>query len=187
MTTKRPMPPGRELLSKGNATAQRVLEQSRSMADVVGRHARTLPDALNPKAPLESLAKAGRGLMQAPQNLMMDAASYMLDAAQRSFLFWDTMREAGNNFVSHEQAGCPPVLIFDYETVVDGRKLKRPVNYALVRITPPDDMPPSNDALRPFLIIDPRAGHGAGTALNKTIEKVADEWAFLVKALGIKD
>ncbi|MFN9094478.1 MAG: hypothetical protein ACK5WN_09255, partial [Alphaproteobacteria bacterium] len=81
MTTKRPMPPGRELLSKGNATAQRVLEQSRSMADVVGRHARTLPDALNPKAPLESLAKAGRGLMQAPQNLVMDAASYMLDAA----------------------------------------------------------------------------------------------------------
>ncbi|MFN9094302.1 MAG: DUF3141 domain-containing protein, partial [Alphaproteobacteria bacterium] len=51
MTTKRPMPPGRELLSKGNVTAQRVLEQSRSMADVVGRHARTLPDALNPKAP----------------------------------------------------------------------------------------------------------------------------------------
>jgi hypothetical protein len=54
------------------------------------------------------------------------------------------------------------VLIFDYETVVDGRKLTRPVNYALVRITVPSDMPPSNDALRPFLIIDPRAGHGAG-------------------------
>ncbi|MCE2762649.1 MAG: DUF3141 domain-containing protein [Acetobacteraceae bacterium] len=172
MTTKRPMPPGRELLSKGNVTAQRVLEQSRSMADVVGRHARTLPDALNPKAPLESLAKAGRGLMQAPQNLVMDAASYTLDAAQRSFLFWDTMREAGNNFVSHEQAGCPPVLIFDYETVVDGRKLKRPVNYALVRITPPDDMPPSNDALRPFLIIDPRAGHGAGIGGFKSDSQV---------------
>jgi hypothetical protein len=60
MTTKRPIPPGRELLSKGNATAQRVLEQSRIMADVVGRHARTLPDALNPKAPLESLGKASR-------------------------------------------------------------------------------------------------------------------------------
>ena len=59
MTTKRPIPPGRELLSKGNATAQRVLEQSRSMADVVGRHARTLPDALNPKAPLESLVLPG--------------------------------------------------------------------------------------------------------------------------------
>ena len=142
MTSKRPMPPGRELLSKGNATAQRVIEQSRIMSDVVGRHAKALPEALNPKVPLESLSKASRGLMQAPQNLAMDAGAYMLDAAQRSFLFWDTMREAGNNFVAHEQAGCPPVLIFDYETVVDGRKLKRPVNYALVRITPPDDMPP---------------------------------------------
>ena len=32
MTSKRPMPPGRELLSKGNATAQRVIEQSRIMS-----------------------------------------------------------------------------------------------------------------------------------------------------------
>jgi prolyl oligopeptidase len=39
----------------------------------------------------------------------------------------------------------------------------------------------------PTLIrIETSAGHGAGTALNKTIEKVADEWAFLVKALGMK-
>jgi hypothetical protein len=172
MTSKRPMPPGRELLSKGNATAQRVIEQSRIMSDVVGRHAKALPEALNPKVPLKSLSKASRGLMQAPQNLAMDAGAYMLDAAQRSFLFWDTMREAGNNFVAHEQAGCPPVLIFDYETVVDGRKLKRPVNYALVRITPPEDMVPSNDALRPFLIIDPRAGHGSGIGGFKSDSQV---------------
>ncbi|MDP1590239.1 MAG: prolyl oligopeptidase family serine peptidase, partial [Prosthecobacter sp.] len=39
----------------------------------------------------------------------------------------------------------------------------------------------------PTLIrIETSAGHGAGTALNKTIEKVADEWAFLVKVLGMK-
>jgi prolyl oligopeptidase len=37
-----------------------------------------------------------------------------------------------------------------------------------------------------FIRIETSAGHGAGTALNKTIEKVADEWAFLVKALGMK-
>jgi pimeloyl-ACP methyl ester carboxylesterase len=64
------------------------------------------------------------------------------------------------------------VLIFDFETVVDGRKLKRPVNYALVRITPPEDMPPSNDALRPFLIIDPRAGHGSGIGGFKSDSQV---------------
>ena len=39
----------------------------------------------------------------------------------------------------------------------------------------------------PVLIrIETSAGHGAGAALNKTIEKTADEWAFLVKALGMK-
>ncbi len=38
----------------------------------------------------------------------------------------------------------------------------------------------------PVLIrIETSAGHGAGTALNKTIEKVADEWAFLVRVLGM--
>ena len=38
----------------------------------------------------------------------------------------------------------------------------------------------------PTLIrIETSAGHGAGTALNKTIEKTADEWAFLVRALGM--
>ena len=34
------------------------------------------------------------------------------------------------------EAGKPPVLVFDYEMVVDGRQLERPVNYVLVRIKP---------------------------------------------------
>jgi prolyl oligopeptidase len=38
----------------------------------------------------------------------------------------------------------------------------------------------------PVLIrIETSAGHGAGTALNKTIEQNADMWAFLSKALGM--
>jgi len=38
----------------------------------------------------------------------------------------------------------------------------------------------------PVLIrIETSAGHGAGTALNKTIEETADALAFLVKALGM--
>ena len=39
------------------------------------------------------------------------------------------------------RAGKPPVLVFDYEMVLDGRRLERPVNYALVRILPPEGMP----------------------------------------------
>ena len=38
----------------------------------------------------------------------------------------------------------------------------------------------------PVLIrIETSAGHGAGTPTSKLIEKRADEWAFLVKALGV--
>jgi pimeloyl-ACP methyl ester carboxylesterase len=86
---------------------------------------------------------------------------YAVDAAQRSVLFWDTMRQRGNAFVEQAQAGLAPVLHFAYETVVDGRKLARPVNYALVRIIPPEGV--SVDAKRrPYVIIDPRAGHGPG-------------------------
>jgi hypothetical protein len=65
-------------------------------------------------------------------------ARYATDCFQRGVLFWDTLRQRGNNFLEHERAGKPPLLDYDYEMVVDGRKLERPVNYALVRIIPPD-------------------------------------------------
>ena len=86
---------------------------------------------------------------------------YATDFAQRSILFWDTLRERGNNFVEHNREGLTPVLHFAYETVVDGRKLARPVNYALVRIIPPEGVT-VDPKRRPYVIIDPRAGHGPG-------------------------
>jgi hypothetical protein len=48
-------------------------------------------------------------------------AQYAVDFAQRSILFWDTLRQRGNNFLEHERNGLPPVLHFEYETVMDGR------------------------------------------------------------------
>jgi pimeloyl-ACP methyl ester carboxylesterase len=86
---------------------------------------------------------------------------YSVDLAQRSILFWDTLRERGDNFVDHEKAGKPPVLHFEYETVLDARKFDRPVNYALVRIIPPSGVT-VDPSRRPYVIIDPRAGHGPG-------------------------
>ena len=97
----------------------------------------------------------------AAAKVWMDWYGYAVDATQRSVLFWDTLRQRGNNFLQHTQAGLPPVLHFDYETVVDGRKLERPVNYALVRIVPPDGVT-VDPQRRPYVIIDPRAGHGPG-------------------------
>ena len=62
------------------------------------------------------------------------AISYGLDASQRAILFWDVMRKRGNIYLDHRAKGQPPVLVFDYETIIDGRDLERPVNYSLVRI-----------------------------------------------------
>ena len=45
--------------------------------------------------------------------------------------------------------------------VLDGRTFERPVNYALVRIVPPEGVT-VDPKRRPYVIIDPRAGHGPG-------------------------
>ncbi|MFV8607189.1 DUF3141 domain-containing protein [Ralstonia pseudosolanacearum] len=97
-------------------------------------------------------------------------AEYAIDAWQRTVLFADVMRERGNQYQAHLHERTPNVLDFDAELIVDGRTLPRPVNYGLVRIIPPDDLRPdpettgAHDAgrLRPFIVFDPRAGHGPG-------------------------
>ncbi|HUC49209.1 MAG TPA: DUF3141 domain-containing protein [Xanthobacteraceae bacterium] len=87
--------------------------------------------------------------------------SYAVDAAQRSVLFWDVFRQRGNQYREHLRETVPNVLEYKVELVVDGRRLERPVNYALVRVVPPADT--EIDPLRrPFVVIDPRAGHGPG-------------------------
>ncbi|GGP24871.1 DUF3141 domain-containing protein [Silvimonas amylolytica] len=96
-----------------------------------------------------------------PWQVFEDWWSYGLDATQRGVLFMDTLRERGNNYLRHVEAGQPPVLHFEYEMVLDARTFEHPVNYALIRITPPAGV--KVDAKkRPYVIIDPRAGHGPG-------------------------
>ena len=89
------------------------------------------------------------------------AIGYAIDAFQRSVLFWDVMRERGNQYREHMAETAPHVLDYKAELVVDGRTLERPVNYVLVRIIPPAGIE-INPKLRPFIIVDPRAGHGPG-------------------------
>jgi pimeloyl-ACP methyl ester carboxylesterase len=89
------------------------------------------------------------------------AMEYATDAFQRSILFWDVMRERGNQYREHMAETVPNVLDYKAELVVDGRTLERPVNYALVRIVPPAGVK-INPKLRPFIVVDPRAGHGPG-------------------------
>ena len=89
------------------------------------------------------------------------AFDYWIDACQRTILFWDVMRKRGNIALEHYRQGRPPVLKFEYETLLDGRTLERPVNYALLRILPQPGTR-IDPRKRPFVIVDPRAGHGPG-------------------------
>ena len=89
------------------------------------------------------------------------AAEYWVDTAQRSVLFWDVMRQRGNQYRAHMAEAAPHVLDFKAELIVDGRLLDRPVNYCLVRIVPPAGVE-IDLKRRPFVVVDPRAGHGPG-------------------------
>src|SRR5262245_47497309 len=88
-----------------------------------------------------------------------DVIRYWTDAFQRSVLFLDVLTERGEQYVAHNAKTAPHVLKFEAQVLVDGRKLPRPVNYALVRIVPPRDIE-IDPKKRPFVVVDPRAGHG---------------------------
>lgn len=89
------------------------------------------------------------------------AVEYALDFAQRSILYADVMRERGNQYLAHMAQATPNVLNFAVEPVMSGRDLPRPVNYGLVRIIPPEGVV-IDPCKRPFVVVDPRAGHGPG-------------------------
>lgn len=117
----------------------------------------------------KSLSEFGKaaedlGAAQKSGSLYEAWESYWQDAAQRMVLTMDTLRQRGDIFLEHEEAGCPPVLNYDYDVVLDGADLPRPSCYMLLKIVPPKDLPcrDPKDWKRPYIIIDPRAGHGAG-------------------------
>ena len=93
--------------------------------------------------------------------LFSPAIEYAVDTAQRSLLFLDVMRQRGNQYREHLAETAPHVLDYETELVVDGRQLDKPINYCLVRIIPPTGIE-IDPMRRPFVIVDPRAGHGPG-------------------------
>jgi tellurite resistance protein len=118
------------------------------------------------------------------------ADDYIIDRWQRSILFWDTIRQRGNDYLENLRAGQPPVLAFEYETIMEARHFDPPVNYALVKIIdsrtveldrrqmgrdngdrrqtkPGPDRRPGAKSVRPLVVIDPRAGHGPGIGGSK--------------------
>lgn len=96
-----------------------------------------------------------------PFGFARSAFDYWYDALERSVLYLDVMRQRGNQYIEHIAKTKPTVLGFEAEVLVDGRELPRPVNYELMRVVPPAGV--EIDPLkRPFVVVDPRAGHGPG-------------------------
>ena len=98
---------------------------------------------------------------QADGRLGKEWTDYLRDAGQRAVLTTDTLRRRGDVFLAHEANGCPPVLAYDYDVVMDGKDMPYPSNYMLLKIRPPAGVT-IIDRKRPYIIIDPRAGHGPG-------------------------
>jgi len=90
-----------------------------------------------------------------------DAWNYWIDAWQRGLLFLDVLGQRSARYKEHAKKTAPHVLKFACKVIMDGRKLPRPVNYALVRIVSPKGEE-TDKHKRPFVVVDPRAGHGPG-------------------------
>ncbi|MDM0051549.1 TerB family tellurite resistance protein [Variovorax sp. J22R115] len=113
------------------------------------------------KSPPPDLSRSALSALW-PMKAAQAAAEYGIDAWQRSILTMDVLRERGNQYLEHTKSGKPPVLVFDYDMVLDARELPKPANYALVRIKPDASHAKTDPKKRPFVVIDPRAGHGPG-------------------------
>lgn len=99
--------------------------------------------------------------LPAPLDWFGQAWDYGLDMLQRSVLFSDVKRQRGDQYRTHLAERVPHVLNFTGEIIMAGPDLPRPVNYGLVRITPPKGYT-VDPAKRPIVVVDPRAGHGPG-------------------------
>jgi pimeloyl-ACP methyl ester carboxylesterase len=144
-----------------NRTIDRSIRISRSVADLMQRRLRAAGERYTGRV-RAAQAACFEGLgAKTPFEFARQWTEYTIDAAQRSVLYWDTLRRRGNQWIDHEMAGKPPVLSYKYEVIADARSYERPANYALVRIVPPKGVE-VDDSKRPFVIVDPRAGHGPG-------------------------
>jgi hypothetical protein len=145
-------------MTVGTGQGERIMlalsRRTERMARAHGERFRTF--AARWQDAMERIAHSGTGPAGAAA-----AFSYAVDAMQRGILTLDVLRERGNNDLAHEAAGTPPVLDYESEVVLDGLSLSRPVNYRLLRILPPEGLAVAA-AKRPYVIVDPRAGHGAG-------------------------
>ena len=110
--------------------------------------------------PFDTWMRAGTAA-EAAFNAVQQYIDYTEDFWQRSILFLDILRQRGNQHFEHIAQQAPNVLSFRFRVVMKGWEFEQPVNYALVEIIP-DPGVKTDPTKRPFIVFDPRAGHGPG-------------------------
>ncbi len=109
---------------------------------------------------MENLSQSLSTRKTAP-TLAQQTIDYWVDSWQRTILFWDVLRQRSNKYYQHKAMAVPHVLYFEAELVLDGRTFARPANHGLARIKPSEGVV-IDPKKRPFVVVDPRAGHGPG-------------------------
>lgn len=152
----------------GTASAQRGTSRPEGGSDGSARSAspsspkasperRSADVAVRPRIRPQEAVERGQSIASPPD--------YLVDAWQRSILCLDVLRERANNIIAHERAGLPPLLRFDYETILDARRFEPAASYALLRVIASGDKcfeDCINPTKPPVIVMDPRAGHGPG-------------------------
>jgi hypothetical protein len=118
------------------------------------------PKAVAPFDPWLPQPAFGKEMFNAP-GAATALRDYVVDAAERSVLFLDILRERGNEQADMASRPLATVLTFGHEILLSGKGLRRPINYSLARVIlrPGATVDPKK---RPVVVVDPRAGQGPG-------------------------
>ena len=157
-----------------NRTFTDNIEETRSASSLRSYFLQTVSERLGRRA-VRNIGDNARKMTHAQQKLMFemlartpsqmaaDARSFAVDAGQRSILTLDVLRRWSDQNSAVQDDGAAPshVLIYENDIVMSGRDLPMPCNYFLLRIKPDADQQ-ILEWKRPYVIIDPRAGHGPG-------------------------
>jgi Protein of unknown function (DUF3141) len=100
-------------------------------------------------------------------------AEYLVDAGQRGLLFLELLRQRGNAQQEITSRPSATVLSFATDTVMSGASLPQPINYSMMRVLPPAGVA-IDRRKRPVVIVDPRAGQGAGIGGFKPQSEIGD-------------
>lgn len=106
-------------------------------------------------------------------NPLIAWTDYVVDGWQRSILYLDLLRKRGDEEIEITARPQANVLSFSYETIFSGADFARPINYSLLRIIPPPGVS-IDPRKRPVVVVDPRAGQGAGIGGFKSESEIGD-------------